>query len=196
MGETPAGQPRQTLLERYLSEMYLRRDIFSYRNAPLDARCYYRIRTRAEILHHPLQLHRKISYEKPGVDKATFCYVCRQNCTRAPQRYNCFMPRNLHVPACERPATSSDVENEAQHDTPGKSDKSNRRRPSDLPQITNLSPSFNSKDAAPTTRANLSSRSTITRSGRVSRHPQKLIDEIESSIQKQYDTLANGQNKP
>ena len=36
MGETLAGQPRQTLLERYLSEMYLRRDIFSYRNAPLD----------------------------------------------------------------------------------------------------------------------------------------------------------------
>ena len=35
MGETLAGQPRQTLLERYLSEMYLRRDIFSYRNAPL-----------------------------------------------------------------------------------------------------------------------------------------------------------------
>ena len=38
MGETLAGQPRQTLLERYLSEMYLRRDIFSYRNAPLEAK--------------------------------------------------------------------------------------------------------------------------------------------------------------
>ena len=36
MGETLAWQPRQTILERYLSEMYLRRDIFSYSNAPQD----------------------------------------------------------------------------------------------------------------------------------------------------------------
>ena len=50
MGETLAGQPRQTLLERYLSEMYLRRDIFSYRNTPMSPTSHPRVHVYVKLI--------------------------------------------------------------------------------------------------------------------------------------------------